>query len=139
MIGEVEAFLDNGIDIDGPVLARAFTRMQQHVLDDGIRALAVLHDLIEIALQHIRNFADLCSQLFVEFGSRKGLPQFVNEFDRDPREIIDEIERVLDLVRDAGGQLAKRGELLASEPGGLAWCAGPPVTAPARACGLPRF
>ena len=42
----------------------------------------------------------------------KRLPQFVDEFDRDGREIVDEIERVLDLVRDAGGQLPKRGELL---------------------------
>ena len=40
------------------------------------------------------------------------LAQFVDEFDRDRREIVDEIERVLDLVRDAGGQLAERGELL---------------------------
>ena len=44
--------------------------------------------------------------------SGKRLPQFVNEFDRDRREIVDEIERVLDLVRDAGGQLTERGELL---------------------------
>ena len=42
----------------------------------------------------------------------KRLPQFVDQFDRDGREIVDEIERVLDLVRDAGGQLAERGELL---------------------------
>ena len=40
------------------------------------------------------------------------LPQFVDEFDRDGREIVDEIERVLDFVGDAGGQLAERGELL---------------------------
>ena len=33
--------------------------MQQHVLDDGVGALAVLHDLVEIALQHIGNLADL--------------------------------------------------------------------------------
>ena len=60
MIGEIEAFLDEGIDIDGPVLTRAFARVQQHVLDDGIGALAVLHDLVEIALQRIRQFVDLC-------------------------------------------------------------------------------
>ena len=34
-------------------------------------------------------------------------PQFVNEFDRDGGEIVNEIERILDLVRDAGGQLTK--------------------------------
>jgi hypothetical protein len=33
--------------------------MQQHVLDDGIGALAMLYDLVEIALQRIRNLADL--------------------------------------------------------------------------------
>ena len=31
---------------------------------------------------------------------------------RQRREIVDEIERVLDFVRDAGGELAERGELL---------------------------
>ena len=44
--------------------------------------------------------------------SGKRLPQFVDEFDRNGREIVDEIERVLDLVRDAGGQLTERGQLL---------------------------
>ena len=38
--------------------------------------------------------------------------QLVGQFRRKRREIIDEIERVLDLVRDAGGELAERGELL---------------------------
>ena len=42
----------------------------------------------------------------------QGFLQFVDQFGRDPREIVDEIERVLDLVRDAGGELTKRGELL---------------------------
>jgi hypothetical protein len=57
--------------------------VQQHVLDNGIGPLAVLHDLVEIALQSIRNVADLRSQLAVELRSGKRLPQFVNEFDRD--------------------------------------------------------
>jgi hypothetical protein len=38
MIGEVEALLDHGIDIDRPVLSGALSRMQQHVLDDRVRA-----------------------------------------------------------------------------------------------------
>ena len=53
-----------------------------------------------------------CALLAVEVHASKRLPQFVNELDRDGREIVDEIERVLDLVRDTGGQLAERGELL---------------------------
>ena len=36
--------------------------------------------------------------------------QLVGQFRRQRREIIDEIERVLDLVRDAGGELTERGE-----------------------------
>ena len=44
--------------------------------------------------------------------SFKACLQFINQFGRDGREIVDEIERVLDLVRDAGGELTERGELL---------------------------
>ena len=54
VIGEIEAFLNESIDIDRPMLTRAFARVQQHVLDDRIRTLAVLHDLVEVALQRIR-------------------------------------------------------------------------------------
>src|SRR5207253_6855654 len=92
--------------------ARVFARVQQHVLDDGICTLAMLDDLVEIALQHIRNLADLCAQLVIEASFRKRLPQLVNQLDRDGRKIVDEIERVLDLVGDAGGELTKRGKLL---------------------------
>jgi len=47
------------------------------------RALAVLHDLVEIALQRIGDLADLCAQLAVEVGATERLSQFVNEFDRN--------------------------------------------------------
>jgi hypothetical protein len=43
VIGEIEALIDQGVDIDRPVLSRPLTRMQQHVLDDRVGALAVLH------------------------------------------------------------------------------------------------
>src|SRR6202011_5730847 len=36
VISEIETFFDEGVDIDRSVLARAFPRMQQHVLDDRI-------------------------------------------------------------------------------------------------------
>jgi hypothetical protein len=48
VIGEIEALLDNTVNIDRSMLARAFARVQQHVLDDGIGSYAVLHNLIEI-------------------------------------------------------------------------------------------
>ena len=49
VIGQIEALLDEGVDIDTPGLSRSMARVQQHVFDDAIRALAVLHDLFEVA------------------------------------------------------------------------------------------
>ena len=86
--------------------------MQQHVLDDGVGALAVLHDLFEIVLQHAGQFVDFSADLAVHRDRLEHVIQFVGQFRRQRREIIDEVERVLDLVRDAGGELAERGELL---------------------------
>jgi hypothetical protein len=48
VIGEIETLLDEGVGIDGPMLTRAFARVQQHVLHDGVSTLAVLNDLVEI-------------------------------------------------------------------------------------------
>ena len=39
--------------------------MQQHVLDDRVGALAVLHDLVEIAVQHVHNLVNLSTRLAV--------------------------------------------------------------------------
>ncbi len=111
VIGEVEAFLDQRIDIGRPVLAGALARMQQHVLDDGVGALAVLHDLFEIVLQQSGHFIDFLALLVGERGRPQHVVQFVGQLGRKRREIIDEIERVLDLVGDAGGELAERGQL----------------------------
>ena len=86
--------------------------MQQHVLDDGIGALAVLHDLVEIVAQRVGQFGDFSAPLFVERSRLRGFLQLVDQFGGNTREIVDEIEWVLDLVRDAGSQLAERGELL---------------------------
>ena len=46
----------------------------------------------------------------VDFHFRQFLLQFVDQLDRERGEIVDEIERVFDLVGDAGGQLAERSE-----------------------------
>ena len=48
------------------------------------------------------------------FGERRGLDHvghFADQLARQRREIVDEIERVLDLVGDAGGELAEGSEL----------------------------
>ena len=85
--------------------------MQQHVLDDRIRPLAVLHDLLEIAFQRVGQFGDFGARGVIDFHFGQFLLQFVDQLDRQRGEIVDEIERVLDFVGDAGGQLAERSEL----------------------------
>src|SRR5262249_51152340 len=78
----------------------------------GIGTSAVLHDLIQIASQRVRQFFDLGALFFVGINVLEGVLQFVNEFGRDPGEIVDEIERVLDLVCDTCGKLTKRCQFL---------------------------
>ena len=56
MIGEIEALFDEGVGVIRPMLARAFARVQQHILDDGVGAFAVLHDLVKIVAQGVRQF-----------------------------------------------------------------------------------
>ena len=65
MIGEIEALLDEGVDVDRPMLARAFARVQEHVLDDGVRALAVLNYLVEVTTQRVRKFGNFSSRFVV--------------------------------------------------------------------------
>ena len=47
------------------------------------------------------------------------LLQLVEQLARQAREVVDEVQRVLDLVRDAGGELAERGHLLGLDQVGL--------------------
>ena len=71
-------------------------------------------DLLQIALQRRGQVVDLGAQVVGdgEFVRRHRVVQFVEQIDRQIGEIVDEVERVLDLVRDAGGELAERGHLL---------------------------
>jgi hypothetical protein len=89
------------VDIDRPMLPRALTGMQQHVLDDRVRALAVLHDFIEIATQRIGQLVDRGARFMVDRYTTQDVPQLIDQLGGDPRKIVDEIERILDLVRDA--------------------------------------
>jgi hypothetical protein len=69
-------------------------------------------DLVEVIAQGTSQFGDLFACFLICRHSPERLLQFVDQFDGDPREVIDEVERVLDLVGDARRQLTKRGELL---------------------------
>ena len=65
MIGEIEALLDERVDVDQPMFARSFARVQQHILDDGVGAFAVLNDLVEIVAQGVRQFSDFTARLII--------------------------------------------------------------------------
>ncbi len=69
-------------------------------------------DLVEVVAQGIGQLGDFAARLIVGRHPPERLLQFVDQLDRDAREVVHEIERVLDLVGDARRQLTKRGELL---------------------------
>src|ERR1700730_6951828 len=68
MVGEVQCFLDQAIEIHAATLAT--TGMLQHALDDAIRTTSMLDDLFEITGQHLDGFIDLGALVLVERGDR---------------------------------------------------------------------
>ena len=56
--------------------------------------------------------SSLFPSLVLECGRLEEIVQLVDELCRQRGEIVDEIQRILDLVGDAGGELAERGQLL---------------------------
>ena len=111
VISEVQRLLDHRVDVDAGSVARPRAGVQQHVLDDGIGALAVMGDLLEIGIKHADQVIGLVAVR--RFQRRLGdqVFHFADQLARQGREVVDEVERVLDLVRNAGGELAERGEL----------------------------
>src|SRR5262249_45817 len=63
---EIEAFLNQRIDINHPMLTGALARVLQHILDNGIRAFAMMHDLVEIALEQVGQFFNFSSGFIVK-------------------------------------------------------------------------
>src|SRR5579871_1931185 len=50
MVSKIQAVFDDRVKVDRPAFTGTFARMQQHILDDGVRALAMLDYLFKIAL-----------------------------------------------------------------------------------------
>ena len=76
------------VDVGRPMLAGPLARMQQHVLDDGVGALAMLHDFLEIALQHPRQFGDFGPQLVVDSARFSTSLQFVDQLGRKAEKLL---------------------------------------------------
>ena len=121
MIGEIERLLDQRIEIDVLALAAAAARMQQHALDDAVGPAPVLGNLGQVAVQRREQIVDFGERCRLQRCHRRiqCLPQLVQQLLREAGEIVDEVQRVLDLVRDACGQLAKRRHLLGVHQVGL--------------------
>ena len=81
--------------------------MQQHILDDRIGAFAMLNDFFEIILQQPCQFLDFASHVLAKARGFKQLVQLIGQFRRDCGEVVDEVQRVLDLVGDARRELAE--------------------------------
>ena len=121
VIGEVQRLLEQGVDVDLPPLAAAAARMRQHALDDPVGAPSVLGDLVEVAGEHPDELVGLGAPAAARRFELAPVASFSSseQLDREIGEIVDEIERVLDLVGDAGRQLAQRGHLLGLDQIGL--------------------
>ena len=81
----------------------------------------MLGDFFEVAGQHVDRLVDVGARVVVEGlqGRGRHLLQFHQQLVRQCGKIVDEVERVLDFVRDAGGQLAERRHFLGVQQAGL--------------------
>ena len=105
MIGEIEALIDQGVDIDRPVLSRALRECSSMFLTIASARLPCCTTLSRLPCSVSSVSVISARILSSSVRAAEGFPQFVDQLDRDRREIVDEVERVLDLVRDASGQL----------------------------------
>ena len=112
VIGEVEAFIEQRIDIGGPVVAGSSRECSSMFLTMESARLPCWTNFSRLSFSMPVNSSTSSRILSSSGGGLEHVVQFVGQFRRERREIIDEIQRVLDLVRDAGGELAERGELL---------------------------
>jgi hypothetical protein len=66
----------------------ALGQLQQRVLDDGVCALAVLHHLVEIVAQGIRQFCYFGKRIIIGLHFAESFLQFADQFSRDAREPV---------------------------------------------------
>ena len=122
VVGEIERLLDQRIEVDGLALAAAAARMQQHALHDAVGPPPVLGNLGQVAGQRrdqILQASASASRFEPVHGRAERLLELVQQLLGQAGEVVDEVQRVLDLVRDAGGQLAERSHFLGVDEVGL--------------------
>src|SRR5215469_2797961 len=77
--------------------------------------------ILSVASQHLDDLVNGGTLVFAErrHYRRRRLPQFQQQLTRQLGEVVDEVERVFDLVGDPGGQLTEGRHLLGMDEAGL--------------------
>src|SRR5246500_2165518 len=105
VIGKVQALLDKRVQIGRLPVDAAAARVLQHAPDNAVGAATVFGDPFEVACQHSDCLENLGAFAGVQHADRLGrcFLQLLQQLDRKTGEVVDKIEWILDLVRDAGG------------------------------------
>ncbi len=121
MEGQVGVLVDEAGQVHAPALRGAAAAVEQHRSHDPVGALAVLADPAAVLLQVVEQVAHLAQHLADGPLGRLAhlVAQLLGQLDRQVGEVVDEVERVLDLVGDAGRELAQRRQLLGLDELGL--------------------
>ncbi len=110
---QVQRLLDQRVEVGDTALAGAAARMQQHAGHDAVGAPPVLGDLRQIGGQGRDQLVLLGA------GRSDRVPQLLQQLAREFGKVVHKVERVLDLVGDAGGELAQGRHLLGMDQIGL--------------------
>ena len=120
MIGEPGVLLEQGVDVRQLPLARAPPH-HEHVVHDLVGALAVFADALEVVGHVAGDLLDQRAPIIVLLVVPLAedlvqlFQEFLEQFLRYLREILDEVQRIPDLMSDARGGFAERRQLLAHD------------------------
>ncbi len=84
--------------------------VHQHASHDAIGTVSVGGNRLKVGLEGLQQIVDVVSCLLIEsFRNRiQDLAELFQQLHGCFREVVHEVERIFDFVRDTGGQLAKR-------------------------------
>ena len=114
MIRQAQEFISQRIEISGLFYARARPRVFEHAFDDGGGAFAVVVDFGEVLLQIIGDRDDFGVIARLYF-----LLHLAEHFSTNFGEVVDEVQRILNLMGNARREFTKRGEFFGLDELGL--------------------
>ena len=114
MVGQFHVLFQQRVEIDLSPVSRPGTGVLQHAAHDAVGSGAVLPDLVQIDLEVVENLLDLLCQVefLIVLRLVDDFANLVNQLRGNLREVLDEVQGVLDLVSDPSGKLAQGRQLL---------------------------